>query len=268
MINFEKRLIKHGHSEDYLKSLVEYLERNLSRDLGPKAEAGSARSESGYQRIAAGVSGRIARQLGCSEYKAKALSLGIGLCFPKHGHEGLKAVKQYVIEHDIDLDLDTLELTAACYAAQRYLMRYSAEAFKIIVPTVFYNLVYDYVYGIDRYTECKIVRLVQETIMNVKKAEAFYDGNPGDLLFDATTELVELAETHKKPVKGMLLDKYREKTDSYRFPELTEAERKEIYDRLDSLMESFADHPENLKYLDRAPEDVVLLYITSGLFCD
>ena len=76
MVKIEKRLIKHGHSESHLKSLAEYLERNLSRDLGPKAEAGSMRSESGYQRIAASVSGRIALELGCSEYKAKALSLG------------------------------------------------------------------------------------------------------------------------------------------------------------------------------------------------
>ncbi len=267
MITIEKRVIKDGYIESYLERLVEYLERNLSRDLGPKAEAGSMRSESGYQRIAASVSGRIARELGYSELKAKALSLGVGSYFPKYGHEGLKAVKQYVIENNIDLELDTLELTAACYSAQRYSHRYRADDFKIMVPTVFYDLVYDYVYGIDNYTESKIVRLVQDTIMDVKKAEAFYDGNPGDLLFDATNELVELAKEHKTLVRGTFLEKYREKINDYQLPTLTEEAHNEIYKRLDELMESFTSHSENLKFLDRTPEDVVLLYITSGLFC-
>ena len=267
MVKIEKRLIKHGHSESHLKSLAEYLERNLSRDLGPKAEAGSMRSESGYQRIAASVSGRIARELGCSEYKAKALSLGIGLCFPKYGHEGFKAVKQYITENDIDLELDTLELIAACYSAQRYAKRYRVDDYKVVVSTAFYNLVYDYVYGIDNYTESKIVRLVQETIMDVKKCEVFYDGNSGNLLFDATNELVDLVKEHKTLVRGTLLDNYKDKINDYQFPTLTEEEHDEIYKRIDELIESFTSLPEDLKDLGGSPEDAVLLYITSGLYC-
>jgi len=56
------------------------------------------------------------------------------------------------------------------------------------------RLICDYGRGIDKFEESKIVRLVQETILNVKKAELFYDGYVGDLLYDTTNELVDLDE--------------------------------------------------------------------------
>ena len=260
MIELEKRKLKYGYIESSMKSVAEYMERKLISNLGPKAEAGRTRSESGYQRIAASVAGRIARELGCSEYKAKALSLGAGAYFPKYGHEGLKVVKQYIVDNNIDLKTDeTLGINAACYAVSRY-----NHGTKIVINTAFYNLAYDYFYSIDSCKESRIVRLVQDTIMDVKKAEAFYDGHPGDLLFDATSELAALAEEHKDLKKGTLLDKYRSEIDNYKFPELTEEERNDIYTRLDELMESFT----KLAFSKKSPEEVVLLYITSGLFCD
>ena len=103
--------------------------------------------------------------------------------------------------------------------------------------------------------------------MKVKKVETFYDGYPGDLLYDAAQELVNLSEEYKSLVKGTLLDKYEDKTADFQFPALTDAERKENYDRLDVLMDEFTKHPEHLKSRDKTPEEVVLMYITSGIMC-
>ena len=263
MITLEKRKLNYGYIESHMKRVVEYMDRKLTGNLGPKAEAGSTRSESGYQRIAASVSGRIAGELGCSQHKAMALSMAVGMYFPKYGHEGLNAVKQYIIDRNIDLDLDTLGITAACYCESRY-----NRGTTIIVSTAFYNLVYDYFYGIDSCTESKIVRLVQDTIMDVKKAEAFYDGNPGDLLFDATHELAELAKANKTLTKGTLLDKYKNEIDNYRLRHLTDEERQDIIDSLDKLVAGFTSYPEDLKHLSKTPEEAVLAYIVTGLFVD
>lgn len=261
MITFNKRKLNYGFIESHMKRTAEYMERKLTANLGPKAETGSTRSESGYQRIAASVSAKIARELGCSEHKAKVLSMAVGFYFPKYGHEGLKAVKQYIIDRNIDLDLDTLGIAAACFSSTRY-----SRGTTIIVSTAFYGLVYDYFYGIDSCTESKIVRLVQDTIIDIKKAEAFYEGNPGTLLYDVTEELVQLAKENKALTKGTLLDKYKKDIKNCQFPPLTDEERQDIYDSLDKLVAGFTGYPEHLEHLKKTPEEAVLVYIVTGLF--
>ncbi|MBQ8893084.1 MAG: hypothetical protein IJ043_01600 [Clostridia bacterium] len=85
MIELEIRKLNPGCDESYIARLREWLERNVFKELASKAENGSTRSESGYQRIAASVSGQIARELGCSKDRAEALSMSAGLYFPKYG---------------------------------------------------------------------------------------------------------------------------------------------------------------------------------------
>lgn len=266
MIELEIRQLNPGYDEGYIKRIREWLEHNVFKELATKAENGSTRSESGYQRIAASVCGSIARELGCSEDRAAALSLSVGLCFPKYGHEGLKAIKLYIEDRGIDIDPKDLGLYNACYYISS--IHYHTRNSKHVAAKPLYELLYDYFHEVDSMEESRIVRLVQETIMDVKKAEAVYAGNPGDLLYDATQELIDLAKEYKKPMKGTLLEKYRERIDTYSFPPLTNEQQKEIYDKLDELINVFTNHPSDLAELwDITPEEVVLKYISISLLC-
>ncbi len=263
MIEFQKRESRPEVCEGYFKRIGEYMDRNLTRELGPKSETGSNRSESGYQRIAASTCGQIAQELGCSEAKARALSMLAGICFPKYGHRGVEAIRQYIADHGIDLDQERIQPAAMCYYISSHAMRNS----HFIVAAVACDLIEDYCSGAGQYEESRIVRLVQETILDVKKAEPFYEGNPGDLLFDATRELVDLAKEKKVLTRGILLEKYREQIDACQFPPLTEVQRSEVYDMLDKLVYEFSHYPKGLESHNQTPEETVLMYIVSGLFC-
>ena len=60
--------------DGYYKRIQERFERGIiTQHLQFRADAGSNRSERGYQKIAASTCGRIARVLGCSEDRAKVL---------------------------------------------------------------------------------------------------------------------------------------------------------------------------------------------------
>ena len=62
--------------------------------------------------------------------------MAAGSYFPKYGHEGLKAIKQYIIDRNIELDIETLGITAACFAVDKY-----ARGTTIRVSTVIYGLI-------------------------------------------------------------------------------------------------------------------------------
>ena len=263
MITFKLREIKPEANQSYFERIVEYMDRSLSRDLGAKAEHGRTRSERGYQIVAATTCRQIARALGANEAKAEALSLVAGMYFPQYGQEGLKAIKEYIKDRNIDLNPDALGLTSACYIISRH-------CFRFIEPTVhaiFYDLADDYFSGRNQNEESKIVCLVQNTIMDAKKAEAFYDGAPGDLLYDVTRELVALAEDHQTLTKGTLLEPYRENIENYQFPPLSEAEKKAVYQQLDQCIDEFCHFKPFPEYRNETPEEVVLEYIVSGILC-
>lgn len=86
MLDLEVRKLNPGYEDRDYTRMKEFLERNIFKELAGKAEAGSTRSESGYQRIAASVSGAIARELGCGEDRAQALSMAAGLFLLKTYH--------------------------------------------------------------------------------------------------------------------------------------------------------------------------------------
>ena len=252
MIEITRRKISPERVDKYFTNLKNTLDGSLSRILMGKAEAGTSRGERGYQIVAASTAGSIARAIGCSEDKAKALSMAVGIYFPKYGHAGLKAVKQYIVERNIDLDLADLGVVTIC----NYL-----SANLHIVPEVIYDLLHDYFYGIDSCQEIQVVRLVQDTIMEVKKAEHFYEGQPGNLLFAVTQELVDLAREHKKLMPGTLLEKYKDKTVNYRFPDLTDQERQDVYDTLDQYVHDFTSNTGEMEKYNRTPEEAVVIYI-------
>lgn len=263
MITFKLLETKPETHENFFVRIAESMDRNLSSDLGPKAEHGRTRSERGYQMIAATTCRQIARALGANEAKTAAMCLAAGMYFPQYGQEGLKVIKEYIKDRSIDLDPDTLGLTSACYII-------SNHCFQFLEPTVhviFYDLAEDYFSGQDQNEESKIVRLVQNTIMDVKKAEGFYDGAPGDLLYDVTRELVALAEDNQTLTKGTLLEPYRENIENYQFPPLSDEEKQALYEQLDQLIDEFCNYKPYPVYRNETPEEVVLEYITGGILC-
>lgn len=99
--------------------------------------------------------------------------------------------------------------------------------------------------------------------MDVKITEAFYAGNPGDLLLDVTDELIKLAKENKVLTKSTLLDAYGDKISTHQLPQLTEAEKQGVYDRLDALMKELTNRTGDMACWNHTPEEVVVKYITS-----
>jgi len=70
----------------YFKSVKENFELcSAFKYILGKAEAGSTRSERGYQLVASTTVEQLARTLGCNVDEAVALSMAVGFCFPKYG---------------------------------------------------------------------------------------------------------------------------------------------------------------------------------------
>lgn len=113
----------------------------------------------------------------------------------------------------------------------------------------------DYFAGIDSCEEIRIVRLVQKTIQDVKAAENYYNGEPGDLLYKATQELYDFAKLYKELRESSLLARYAEQIAAYQWPRLTEVQRKDVYDTLDRYIQEFGAGGS------KTPEETVLIYI-------
>lgn len=242
MVEIKKYDIKPEHVDSYYRRLNRTLEFCVSRHLAGKAEAGTSRSERGYQLIAANTAGRLARVLDCSETKTQNLCMAVGICFPQYGQEGLRAVKQYIEDQHIDLNPQMLEVTLAEYQIRKY---------RELVSTEFHELLCAYFAGSEEPDEVRIVRFVQDLIRNVKKATAFYDGYSGDLLYDVTQEAVEASQENKELMRGSILTGYDEKIAAYQLPQLTEEESAEVHQTLDRYIREF----------DGSPEEAVLTHI-------
>jgi len=238
--------------DGYYKRIQERFERGIiTQHLQFRADAGSNRSERGYQKIAASTCGRIARVLGCSEDRAKVLCQAVGLYFPNYGKEGIRAVKRYIKEKGLNLDPDMLGRDAVLYAVH-----------SIRWPVIghFYRSVESYFAG-ESDPEIDIVRLVQETIKKVKIAEHFYDGYPGDLLFDVSQELVRLAEETGQLSESMILKQYEAQIAAYEPVKLTEEQIQEEFKVMDRYIYEFSHHPEGLEHHNLTPEEGLLMYI-------
>lgn len=236
----------------YYKRMQERFNRGIiTQHLQFRAEAGSTRSERGYQKIAASTCGRIAWVLGCSEARAEVLSHAVGLYFPNYGQEGIRAVKRYIKERGLHLDHEMLGRDAVLFAVR-----------KIGWPIIghFYRSVQSYFAG-ESDPEIDIVRLVQDTIKKVKTAEHFYDGYPGDLLFDVSQELVRLAEENGRLEESRILKQYEEQIASYEPVRLTEEQIQEEFKVMDHYIDVFGHYPEGLEHHDLTPEEGLLMYM-------
>lgn len=227
----------------YYKRIKEYFEMKMPHSpLAGKAELGSRRCEKGYQLIAASACGRIAKELGASEDKAEALSLAVGQFFPKYGMAGLETIKEYIAKNNLALDPDLLGVR----------MVEQMIGVRLFVAEELDEKLRQYFGGEESDPEVKIVRFVQQTIKEVKIAENFYDGYPGDLLFNVIEEIGQLAKENGKLTRGKILEQYRAQIDAYQAPVLTEEQRQEIFAELDGFARGFPKE---------TPETAVLIYI-------
>ena len=240
----------------YYKRIKEYFDIiMIHSSLAGKADLGSNRSEKGYQLIAASASGQMARVLGCSEDKTEALSLAVGQFFPKYGMAGVEPIKEYIINNKIDLDPDTLGVDLVEHIINR----------RLLVATDFDEKLHQYYRGDDSDPEVRIVRFVQQTIKEVKIAEKYFAGNPGDLLFDVSQEIVKLAGETGQLTSSRILDEYRHQIDTYQPPVLTEEQRQDIFAELDRYIHSFCEKTGDMEKLNETREAAILIYMESAV---
>ena len=253
MITVKKHEIIPEKKDVYFERLCRDLEMSVVfSTLRDKSEAGRSRSERGYQLIAATTSRQLARALGCSENIAGSLSMAVGSFFPKYGQQGIAAVKKYISANNIDLDPETLGVD---------MIEYSLYSGLNVISTDFDELLKEYFGGIEKTQEVCIVRFVQSAIIDIKKAEAFYDGDPGDLLFNVTSEMVASAKETGHLIRSKILEKFDERISTYSFPLLTESEQMDVDEALDRYIDSFSNYSEDMESLDRTPEEAVLIYM-------
>ena len=236
----------------YYEIMQERFERGIiTQHLQFRAEAGSTRSERGYQKIGASTCGRIARALGCSEARTTVLCQAVGLYFPNYGQEGIRAVKRYIKERGLHLDPEMLGRDAVLY---------SVHSIRWPIIGHFYRSVQSYFAG-ESDPEIDIVRLVQETIKKVKIAEHFYEGYAGDLLFDVSQELVHLAEETGRLEESRFLKQYEAQITAYEPVRLTEEQIQDEFKVMDHYIDVFGHHPEGLEHHNLTPEEGLLMYI-------
>lgn len=253
----KKRFVNHPLEDmpRYYKRIKEHFDIVMVHSpLAGKADLGSNRSEKGYQLIAASASRRMARTLGCSEDKAEALSLAVGQFFPKYGTAGIEPIKEYIIKNQIDLDPDNLGVDLVEYIINR----------RLFVAVDFDEKLKQYFSGDDSDPEVQIVRFVQQTIKDVKIAEKFFEGNPGDLLFDVSQEIIKLAEETGQLTPSRILDEYRQQIDTYEPPMLTEDQRQDVFTELDTYIHYFCEQTGELEKLNETREAAVLIYMRSA----
>lgn len=222
--------------ERYYRRLCEHLEMiMLWRGLQYKAEAGSTRSEKGYQTIAKSIAKSMAHALGCNEYKAEALCVCVGCGFPLYGAEGMAVIRQYATEHLPSLNPSFLEGAAV----EDYISS------RLFVATDLDALLKEY-YLKDpteppSCPELAVVRLCQSTIRKIKLAERYGNAEGGELLYTASQELVAGSKAAGKPVAWEELDRLVSSLSITPKEQLTEAQKDEIRQALDGYLKAFGE---------------------------
>lgn len=189
------------HLPKYYKRLNEHLEMiMLWRGLQYKAEAGSTRSEKGYQIIARSAAGRIARALGYDRDKTEALCACVGCGFPLYGAEGMALIRQYVIDRGLSLEIDFLEGAAV----EEYISS------RLFVASELDALLREYYQGAPSKPascpELEVVRVCQDAVKKVKLAERYGGAEYGQLLYDTSVELCTASQAVGRPTSWRKLD--------------------------------------------------------------
>lgn len=206
--------------------------------LAKKAEAGSARSEKGYQMLAVSTARGIAEALGYDANKAATVSLCVGIGFPRGGKEGMATVTEYALAHGAAIDPKTLGAEAAMHMLCKWMpvatdLTHALDAYCSNSPTEAIAC-----------PEVRSVRICQEMLERVKRAEYFLGADGGKLLYDSSEETIAASRQAGVPTLGAtLLEMTKELPEIP--PRMTAEERAEILAGVDEFVRYYA-FPEGL----------------------
>ena len=169
---------------DYYNRLAQRLEdcSCFRIALAKKAEAGSARSEKGYQMLAVSTARAVAEALGYSAAKAEVISRCIGIGFPRGGKEGMQVIAETAGKLGIEINAPTLGVESA--------MEYISS--RLFVATALDTHLREYCSDTPTEAivcpEVRVVRICQEMLERVKRAEYHLGVDGGKLLYDSSAE--------------------------------------------------------------------------------
>lgn len=170
--------------ERYFSRIIEFFDISYCWrvNLAQKAEAGSTRSEKGYQMIAASTARAVAEALGYSAAKAEVISRCIGIGFPRGGKEGMQAIAETAGKLGIEINAPTLGVESA--------MEYISS--RLFVATALDTHLREYCSDTPTEAivcpEVRVVRICQEMLERVKRAEYHLGVDGGKLLYDSSAE--------------------------------------------------------------------------------
>lgn len=222
--------------ELYYQRIVDHLEiTSIWRNLAGKAEAGSTRSEKGYQLIALSMAEKIAKTLGLCKSKAMAISMCVGCGFPKYGREGRALLAQYVTEHNLDIDLSILEvLVVEDYISTR-----------LFVADQLDQILREYYSPIPtaqlKTPEAAVVRVCQDAIRKIKLLEYYTAADGGALLLETSDALCEACRLAEKPVESQKLTDLTKNLPEYPTNLMTEQERSARIEEITGFVTAFGD---------------------------
>jgi len=220
----------------YYRRITEHIEiTTLWRDLQLKSEAGSNKSEKGYQLIALSMAGRIADILGIDCYKTKAISMCIGGAFPRHGQEGRDLIAEYATENKLNIDVNFIEaLAVEDFISDRLFVASDLDMalreYYSPIPTEQLKT-----------TEVAVVRVCQDTIRKIKILERFAAADGGMLLLEISKTLPEDCQRAGRPVESVAISDKIKILPECPEKQMTKAERADMINEIENFVKVYGD---------------------------
>lgn len=167
--------------------------------LQSKAEYGSDRSEKGYQQVAKSMAGNIARGLNLNPNLAEILTMCRGSYFPAYGKEGMRVIRQYLKEHNIDISEADLAREFVEYDLSQSGNTITPE-FDSLLRELFDESVP------PRTPEVQLARLCGDTIDKVKIVERNSNINQVNLLYSVSKDVENASVRAGRPTGSQKLD--------------------------------------------------------------
>lgn len=218
----------------YCRRIIEHLEITSGwRNLQFKAEAGSTRSEKGYQMLAASMAERVAKALGICPHEAKVISMCVGISFPRGGQEGRALIADYVAERKIEIDMESLyALAIEDYISNRLFVATALDqalrAYYSAVPTEQLGM-----------CAAAVVRVCQDAIRKIKQIELFTAADGGALLLETCETLPAACLAAGRPIESPELTARTAALPDYHQNRLTEEEKAAMVASLDGYVKAF-----------------------------
>ncbi len=197
--------------------------------LQTKAEYGSDRSEKGYQQVAKSMAGTIARGLDLNPNLAEILTMCRGSFFPAYGKEGMRVIKQYLKEHNINISEADLA---------REFVEYDLDQSGNTITPEFDGLLKElFDESVTPTTpEVQLARLCGETIDKVKLVERNSNINQVNLLYSVSKDVESASLSAGRPTPSAKLDELV-RTVPKQQERISDVKTNNIYKDLDDFIE-------------------------------